>query len=101
MPEVQVLHVPVFYGTTVSVCAKLPSEVRIEAIVAACKSAGFLVTTDADSPNGVSVAGESRLYLAPPQADSAVPAAWWFWCAADNIRLPAWNAVKLAEKLVA
>ena len=101
MPEVQVLHVPVFYGTTVSACAKLPSDLRIEAIVAACKSAGFLVTTDADSPNCVSVAGESRLYLAPPQPDSAVPAAWWFWCAADNIRLQAWNAVKLAEKLVA
>lgn len=101
MPEVQVLHAPVFYGATVSACAKLPPDARLEAITSACKSAGFLITADADSPNCVSVAGESRLHLAPPLPDSAAAGAWWFWCAADNIRLPASNAVKLAEKLIA
>ena len=29
----------------------------------------------------------------------AQPGSWWFWGAADNIRLPAANAVKLAEML--
>jgi len=34
-----------------------------------------------------------------PEADAVRAGAWWFWGAADNLRLPAWNAVKLAEKI--
>jgi hypothetical protein len=39
------------------------------------------------------------IQLARPEADSSQPGTWWFWGAADNIRLPAANAVKLAEML--
>jgi len=38
--------------------------------------------------------------LALPESDPAQPGTWWFWGAADNIRLPAATAIKLAEKLV-
>jgi hypothetical protein len=45
------------------------------------------------------VAGEKVAHLAKPEEDPARPGAWWFWGAADNIRMPAANAVKLAEML--
>jgi hypothetical protein len=38
--------------------------------------------------------------LALPDNDSAQSGTWWFWGAADNIRLPAATAIQLAEKLV-
>jgi aspartate-semialdehyde dehydrogenase len=98
MPALQVLHAPVFYGSTFSVCAEIDVSADSTRIEAACKSAGFAITTD-DGPSNVSVAGESVIQLATPQPDPAQPGTWWFWGAADNIRLPAANAVKLAEKL--
>ena len=44
-------------------------------------------------------AGETSIQLAKPETDPNAPGTWWFWGAADNIRLPAANAVKLAEML--
>jgi hypothetical protein len=44
-------------------------------------------------------AGERIIQLAKPEADPSLPGTWWIWGAADNIRLPATNAVKLAEML--
>jgi len=66
---------------------------------AAAKSAGFLISADS-APNNVSAAGESFIQLSAPESDSSDPNLWWFWGAADNIRLPAHNAVKLAEKVI-
>jgi len=48
----------------------------------------------------LTAAGENAIQLAQPEAEPSLPGTWWIWGAADNIRLPAWNAVKLAEKLV-
>jgi aspartate-semialdehyde dehydrogenase len=100
MPAIQSLHAPVFYGMAFAACAELPRDVSPAAVLAACKSVGFLVTEEDAAPSNISVAGESFVHLAPPCQDSASPGSWWFWGAADNIRLPAWNAVQLAEKLV-
>jgi hypothetical protein len=59
------------------------------------------MTAKGDSgPNNVSAAGEKMIQLAMPEADPSQAGSWWFWGAADNIRLPAANAVKLAEKLL-
>lgn len=99
MPALQVLHAPVFYGSTFSACAEIDPSVDSTRVEAACKSADFAITTD-DGPSNVSVAGESVIQLATPQPDPAQPGTWWFWGAADNIRLPAATAVKLADKLV-
>ncbi|HUL17516.1 MAG TPA: Asd/ArgC dimerization domain-containing protein [Terriglobales bacterium] len=99
-PAIQVLHAPVFYGTAFTACAEFAREIGREALLAACKGAGCSVTSEDAAPSNISVAGESLLHLAPPQTDPTRPGTWWFWGAADNIRLPAWNAVQLAEKLV-
>ena len=69
-------------------------------IAKACASAGFVMTAQGQAgPTNVSVAGETAIHLAQPKSDPSHPGVWWFWGAADNVRLPAWNAVKLAEKL--
>lgn len=99
-PSIQVIHVPVFCGTTFSAYAELAPGADAGKIAKACADAGFVLTAQGDlGPNNVSVAGEKAIQLAQPRADPAHPGTWWFWGAADNIRLPAANAVKLAEKL--
>jgi aspartate-semialdehyde dehydrogenase len=98
-PAIQLLHVPVFYGVTFAACAELDPSVDAARIHDACKGGGFSLTHAPDSPSNVSVAEETVIHLGPAEADRTKPGTWWFWGAADNIRLPAWNAVRLAETL--
>jgi aspartate-semialdehyde dehydrogenase len=99
VPAIQVVHVPAFYGVTFSICAELDPTADVNAIDGAVKAAGFSAKTADDPPNNVNIAEEVSIGLAQPARDEAVPGIWWFWGAADNIRLRAWNAVKLAETL--
>jgi aspartate-semialdehyde dehydrogenase len=99
-PAIQVLHAPVFYGTTFAAWAELESSAEAQKISSSCQGAGFgMGREEAAGPSNVSVAGEKSIQLAKPEADPMQPGGWWFWGAADNIRLPAANAVKLAEML--
>jgi aspartate-semialdehyde dehydrogenase len=101
LPAVDLIHVPVFYGVTFSACARLDDGAEKEKIAEACQQAGFAIIDQwGIGPNNISAAGETVVQLSKPHADWLHPGGWWFWGAADNIRLPAWNAVKLAEKLV-
>src|SRR5215472_9387488 len=107
LPTLQVLHAPTFYGMMFSACAELdPGVTDAESVSNACREAGFSVAKDEDctaedcTPSNVSAAGENTIQLGVPQSDPTVKGTWWFWGAADNVRLPAWNAVKLAEKLL-
>lgn len=100
-PSVQVLHAPVFYGYTFVAIAELNSKQSPDALVEICRKSGFTLDSDASSPLGnLNASGDSAIHLALPDNDSAQPSTWWFWGAADNIRLPAATAIKLAEKLV-
>lgn len=99
-PAMQLLHAPVFYGATVAACAFLDSNADLSSVGKLCADGGFALTDDSAAPSNVSTAGEIALQLAPPAADPARPGAFWFWAAADNLRLPASNAVKLAESLL-
>jgi aspartate-semialdehyde dehydrogenase len=102
MPAIQVIHAPVFYGTTFAACAELEPGTDAENLAKTCTDAGFQIMAKGESgPNNVSAAGEKVIQLAVPEEDPSQAGTWWFWGAADNIRLPAWNAVKLAEKLIA
>ncbi len=101
LPAVQLFHVPVFYGVTFSVCAKLGDDANEKKISDSCARGGFTILDEVGAgPNNIRAAGETVIQLSKPHADPLLPGSWWFWGAADNIRLPAWNAVKLAEKLV-
>jgi aspartate-semialdehyde dehydrogenase len=97
LPSIQAVHAPVFYGTTFAAWAELEAGADAGKISEACRSAGFAMS-DA-GPSNVSAAGEKSIQLARPEADPSQVGHWSFWGAADNIRLPAANAVKLAETL--
>jgi len=99
-PAIQLLHAPVFYGSTVTVSAFLDPNFETSAISKRCVEAGFTLTDSDAHPSNVSSAGEISIQLAPPSPDPFAPGAFWFWAAADNLRIPAANAVKLAEKLL-
>jgi aspartate-semialdehyde dehydrogenase len=100
IPAVQLIQAPVFYGTAFTFAAKLGASASAEQLTGAAKSAGLSIPADA-APSNVSVAGGSLIQLAVPEPDSGVSGLWWFWGAADNMRVPAVNALKLAEKLLA
>jgi aspartate-semialdehyde dehydrogenase len=100
VPAIQLVHSPVFYGTAFAAWAELDSGADAEQISSGCQEAGFALTKEGEAgPSNVSAAGEKIIQLAKPEADPSLPGTWWFWGAADNIRLPAANAVKLAEML--
>ena len=100
MPAIQVVHAPVFYGTAFSAWAELETGAEAAKIARACSDAGFMLPAEGDGgPGNVGATGEKSILLAKPEADPSQPGGWWFWGAADNIRLPAANAVKLAEML--
>jgi aspartate-semialdehyde dehydrogenase len=100
-PSIQVLHAPVFYGYTLVANAELDPKQTKDAIVDACRKAGFALDQDPSAPLGnLTASGDAAIHLAFPENDPTQPGTWWFWGAADNIRLPASTAIKLAEKLV-
>jgi aspartate-semialdehyde dehydrogenase len=100
IPTVQVLHAPVFYGSTFSGTAELRSGWETSQVSEACARAGFGVMQDGEQgPTNVTAAGENVIQLGCPERYCWTGQRWLFWGAADNIRFRAWNAVKLAEKL--
>jgi aspartate-semialdehyde dehydrogenase len=99
-PAVQLLHAPVFYGATVSACAFFDARADSSNIAKLCSDAGFTLADNDSAPSNVTSAGEISIQLAAPAPDSSAPGAFWFWAVADNLHLPASNALKLAESLL-
>jgi len=101
VPSIEVLQSPTFYGMAFSACAELDTGLTdTERVCKACREVGFSLREEGvGSPSNLSVAGESTIQLGKPKVDPANHGTWWLWGAADNIRLPAWNAVKLAETI--
>jgi aspartate-semialdehyde dehydrogenase len=98
--SINLIHAPAFYGTTFSACVDVDKEVDATSLAAACRDAGFIVAASGDaSTSNVSVAGETALHLSEPRQDSAQESCWWVWGAGDNLRVPAWSGVKLADLL--
>src|SRR5882724_511302 len=88
-PAMRVLHAPVFYGYAFSASAELDPSTTAERVSAACAAAGFTLAEKDAIVGNLTAAGENSLYLAQPEKDPSLPGSWWFWGAADNIRLPA------------
>jgi aspartate-semialdehyde dehydrogenase len=98
-PAVALLQVPVFFSHAFIAYAEIDS---LEKLVPRLEAAGFKFSTEDDeAPSNVSVAGEPRPVLGRPARDPNVERGWWFWGAADNVRVAAANAVSIAERLLA
>ena len=102
LPAIQLVQAPVFYSYAFTAYAEFGTPPRPEDLNAALVAAGVnLIDASEPAPSNVSVAGESRIALAQWERDLNVERGWWFWGAADNLRLAAANAISIAEKLLA
>ena len=100
-PSIQLIHAPVFYGHAFSAYAEIAEGVGREQIVAALRAANAVVSgPEMQATCNATVAGESFIHIAEPQADQVRKGAWWLWGAADNLRLPAANALAIAERIL-
>jgi aspartate-semialdehyde dehydrogenase len=101
LPAIQLLHAPVFYGTAVSAFAEFAQDPGEQNMVESLRQAGAVCGEPAAAPpSNVSVAGEARIHMARPRADGTFAGGWWFWGVADNLRLPADNALAVARILL-
>jgi len=102
LPAIQLVQAPVFYGYAFTAYAEFAAGVPPEQLEAAFVKLGVKVTgPDETPPSNVSVAGESDIHLARFEPDPNVGGGLWIWGVADNLRLAATNAVRIAEELVA
>jgi aspartate-semialdehyde dehydrogenase len=98
--SLNLIHAPVFYGVTFSACVDVAQNTLCSSVADELKLAGFvLVPSGEEGPSNVSVAGETSIFLTEPKPDASRPSSFWFFGAADNLRVPAYNGIKLAEWL--
>jgi len=102
VPAIQLVQAPVFYGYAFAAYVETASPSPTEQIEAAFAGLGVkFAATDEMPPTNVSVAGESDIQIARIEADPNVSNGVWIWGVADNLRLPATNAVRIAEEVIA
>jgi len=102
LPAITLVQAPVFYGYAFSVYAEFPKPQNPDALAAQLARAGFVVPGDSNpAPSNVTVAGEARPAIGRPAPDPNAERGYWFWGAADNLRVSSANAVRIAEILLA
>ena len=102
VPAIQLVQAPVFYGYAFAAYAEFASASPAGQLEAALANLGVKFAAAGDpAPTNVSVAGESEIQLAEIKPDPNVANGVWFWGVADNLRLAATNAVRIAEELTA
>jgi aspartate-semialdehyde dehydrogenase len=98
--SLNVLHAPVFYGSTFTANVDLGPTATVDAFSDGLRGAGFtLVPNEEPGPSNVSVAGENGLFVTAPRSDVVRANSFWIFGAGDNLRVPAYNGIKLAEWL--
>jgi aspartate-semialdehyde dehydrogenase len=101
VPAIQLVQAPVFYGYAFAAFAEFAAPHPPEQLEAAFANLGVKVAGPGDAPTNISVAGDSEIQLARIEPDPSLPAGVWLWGVADNLRLAATNAVRIAEELIA
>jgi aspartate-semialdehyde dehydrogenase len=102
LPAIQLVQAAVFYGYAFTAYAEFAAGVPPEQLEAALAKLGVKIAGPGEAaPTNVSVAGESEIHLARIEPDPHIAHGVWIWGVADNLRLAATNAVRIAEELVA
>jgi aspartate-semialdehyde dehydrogenase len=100
LPAFNLVQAPVFYGYAFTAYAEFSHP--LASFVTRLEAAGFkIVGPDDPGPSNITVAGEQLPLIAPPEPDASVERGYWFWGAADNLRLATVNAVRIAERVLA
>ena len=94
MPSLRLVQAPVFHGYSFSARVEFEGKPAAAAIAAALASPMVdMRDGDLDPPSNVGVAGQSGITVGSVEPDRNDAAAWWFWIAADNLRIAAENAL--------
>jgi len=102
VPAIQLVQAPVFYGYAFAAYAEIASPAPTAQIEAALSGLGAKIAApDEMPPTNVTVAGESEIRLAKIETDPNISSGVWIWGVADNLRLAATNAVRIAEEVIA
>jgi aspartate-semialdehyde dehydrogenase len=99
MPSLRLVQAPVFHGVSASVWVEFDSDPQISELEGALATAQIEVrTSEEEPPNNVGVAGQSGISIGDIRKDRNHPRAYWFWLAADNVRLFADTAVSVLRE---
>jgi aspartate-semialdehyde dehydrogenase len=102
VPAIQLVQAPVFYGYAFAAHAQFGSTVPPTSLESAFAGLGVKIAAPDDpAPSNVSAAGDSEILLAAVGPDPNVFGSVWLWGVADNLRLAATNAVRIAEEVLA
>ena len=101
IPAMALVQAPVYYGHAFSAYAEFAQPVDLASLTARLEAAGFRSAGGDDpGPSNTGVAGESQAIITGAVRDPGVPQGYWFWGAADNLRLATANATQIGEKLL-
>jgi aspartate-semialdehyde dehydrogenase len=99
-PAVELLMAPTFHSHGFSVFVNFEDSWELMDIERVLVGAGFLVSGDNEGATNVSVAGEDRPVIGRIERDANHDRGFWFWGAADGLRVGALNAVTIAEQIL-
>jgi len=101
LPALRLLQSAVFYSTSVSLYIETAQPLTPAQAAHALAGEPVRVSRPSDRPpSQVEVTGSAEILLDSITADADHPNGLWIWAAADNLRLAATNAVRIAEKLL-
>jgi aspartate-semialdehyde dehydrogenase len=99
MPSLRLCQAPVFHGYSASAWVEFAEPPRVEEIAQVLASPNIEVRADSEEPaTNVGAAGQRGITVGSIAPDRNHPRAAWFWIVADNLRLPAENALAIAEE---
>jgi aspartate-semialdehyde dehydrogenase len=101
LPALRLLQAPVFYSVAVSLYVETSEMIPPAKVAQAIAGEPIRISrTSERAPSQVEVTGSAEIIVDPITADAGRPNGLWMWAAADNLRLAAENAVRLAEQML-
>ena len=101
MPSLRLVQAPVFHGYSFSAWVEFEETPEIEILESALVAASIEVRgPDVEVPTNVGQAGQQGIAVGGIAPDRNHAEACWFWMVADNLRLPAENAVAVVRQIV-
>ena len=100
-PSVRVAQSPTFHAHSFSFYLELERPHEAAEIERGLASEGFDVRRSTEeAPSAAGAASSNDILVGNIRGDRACPRGYWLWAAADNLRLLALNAVRIAEELI-